>query len=459
MSSVLARAAGRARGPVIPFALILSLALAPLAIGSIHPQAWVPLLGLFYVAGLVAWGGARIDRARGGSVPDLPGWQPLLAINGLVLLQLVPLPSGLLARLSPGSYAACCIPFPVGGLSWYPISVSPGATLRGLAFLAGMSWLYVAVFRELSEERWRRRLCGALVVSGMILTLAALIQEASAQPHKIYGLLSLRADWAVFGPYVNRNHFAGFLAMVTPIAIGFAVEAVQAAAGHWRRVGFWAMLGTPAGGAALLRPAAAAFLLVGLFASGSRGGLMAFAASGLAFLLMSRRRRLVVLLVLPLLVLGPLTRVDLTPVFRGFDTRGFNRWELWRDAARLVPQFPLLGSGFNAFAVAYRPYQTLPDNTFWGEAHNDYLQALFDTGVLGLGVWSWLVLRLLVAGARARRADPISVGILAAIAAAAAHALVDFNWQIPANAATFVALVGLAVRQPQGHSGRATRGA
>jgi hypothetical protein len=53
--------------------------------------------------------------------------------------------------------------------------------------------------------------------------------------------------------------------------------------------------------------------------------------------------------------------------------------------------------------------------------------------------------------------DPLVAGIFAGIAASGAHAVVDFDWQIPANAAGFVALCGLAVagHRPQaGHRPR-----
>ena len=50
--------------------------------------------------------------------------------------------------------------------------------------------------------------------------------------------------------------------------------------------------------------------------------------------------------------------------------------------------------------------------------------------------------------AASRRASdsPLDAGILGALAALSCHNLVDFNWQIPANAATFVALAALATQ-------------
>ena len=48
---------------------------------------------------------------------------------------------------------------------------------------------------------------------------------------------------------------------------------------------------------------------------------------------------------------------------------------------------------------------------------------------------------------RAARLGPLDAGGLASLLALALHNVVDFNWQIPANAATFVAVAALASRR------------
>jgi len=430
---------------LIRVVVLFAVTAAPLAIGAIHPEAWVPFLVLAYAGGIASWARARMARALGHQDPEVPGWRALLALHLLVVVQLLPLPPGLLARVSPGSFAAYCIGVPEGLASgWFPITVDPPDTLRGLVFLGGMSLLYATVFREFRQERWRRRLCGALVGAGMFLTLAALVQAVSAQPTRIYGVWTPSPDWAVFGPYVNRNHLAGFLAVVAPLGLAFAFESVLAAVREWRRRGFWATLGAQTGSAALLRPAAAAFVLVGLLASGSRGGFVAFVASLPVFLLMSRQRLRVALVVVPLALLA-IGTVDMNPMLKGFETRGFNRWEAWADMLSLVEFFPVLGVGFNAFGSAYWPYQTFQRQEFWGEAHNEYLQILFDTGLVGVAIASFLAARLVRAALRSVGRGAVRGGVVAALAASGVHAVVSFNWQIPANAAAVVALCALAV--------------
>ena len=81
-----------------------------------------------------------------------------------------------------------------------------------------------------------------------------------------------------------------------------------------------------------------------------------------------------------------------------------------------------------------------------GEAHNDYLQVLLDLGLVGVSlVFPLLAIVFRRALARADR-SPLDLALLGSLLGLAAHALVDFNWQIPANALTYIALAAIVVR-------------
>jgi O-antigen ligase len=431
-------------------ALLLTLGLAPLALGAVHEPAFVPLLAVGSGVGLLSWGRGHWERARGAEVPRVPGRRLLLALHVLVLVQLVPLPPGLLRLVSPGSFAFHDAPSLVPLTTWHPVSVNPADTARGLAFLAGMSLLYAATFREFADERWRRRLAGTVVAAAFLMTLTALVQASSSDPTRIYGIWKPQWDWAVFGPYVSRNHFAGYLCLALPLALAFAAESLAALHRAWslRRVG-WVALGGPEGNAVVRRSAAALVVLVGLLASRSRGGLLAGAVSLVALPLVLRRGRAVLVLLAGLLVAGGVLWVDLEATRQAYLTRGFrrSRLELWTDTLPMVWDHPLLGSGFNAFGTAYLRYQTIWRSDWFGEAHNEYLQLLVDTGVVGAGLGAALLLLLFRGALRAGRRGYLDAGILGGLLAGCAHNLVDFNWQIPANAATFAALAGLAMRR------------
>src|SRR5207245_7608819 len=107
-------------------------------------------------------------------------------------------------------------------------------TAQAIVYMAAVSLLYAAAVREFRERTWRRRLAVTVVATGVVLTLVGLVQAASPDPRKIYGLWKPSDDWAVFGPYENRNHFGAYLVMAIPIAAGLAVEAARATARAWR---------------------------------------------------------------------------------------------------------------------------------------------------------------------------------------------------------------------------------
>ena len=434
---------------VLRVPVLFLLAAAPLALGAVHEPAFIPLLVIGSTVGIASWARGYWSRAHGIAVPAVAGGRLLMALHALVLVQLVPLPPAVLRVVSPGSFAfyESMSLIPIG---WRPVTVNPADTARGFAFLAGMSLLYAAVFREFEDERWRRRLAATVVLTACVMTLAALVQAASADPTRIYGLWKPRWDWGVYGPYVSRNHFAGYLAMAIPIAFGFAAESARSVRRSWgnRRFG-WVALGEAAGIATMRRGAAAMVLMVGLLASHSRGGLLAFGAGSFGVLAFRRRSRVLALALIAALVVVGLLWVDVGATRAAFVTRGLkqSRFGLWSDALRMFPRFPVLGAGFNAFGTSYTQYQTIERYEWYGEAHNEYLQALLDTGIVGAAVVAALLLRLLKAGVGAAEATPLDAGVLGAILACGVHNVVDFNWQIPANAATFAALAGLALRR------------
>ena len=426
--------------------VLVLLTTAPLLAGAVHEPVFIPLLLGCALAGLVTlW---RRRRAPG---PPLPGLRLLLGLHALVLLQLVPLPPFLLRAVSPGSFAFYANQLLVPPLvAWRPISVSPPDTLRGLAFLAAFSLLAIAVFHELGEGRWRRRLLRAVVFTGLALTVIALLQAVSSEPRRLYGVWQPRWDWAVFGPYVNRNHFAGYLVMAAALSVGLALEALARLRAAWTTRRHGLLLLGEAEGLAFARAAGVVMVIVaGLVASQSRGGVSAFGLAMLLLPLAAARRKATAFAILLFVVLG-VAWIGLEGVFQAFEVRGVrgSRLDLWRDMLPMARHFPVFGVGWNAFATAYPWYQTIWKTEWIGEAHNDYLQALLDGGVLGLAlVCSLLAIVLRSALARARR-SAVELGVLGALVGLALHELVDFGGQIPANAATGIALAAAALVAP-----------
>jgi O-antigen ligase len=431
---------------VARWTILVLLAASPLAIGSAYPAAYVPLLVASLAVGLYSL--HRLNRLRqsGAAFAEAPGERLLAALALLVTAQLVPLPPLLLSWLSPGSYAFYNDRLLVPLAEWRPITASPADTTRGLLFLVAMGLLYLAAYRELDHPLWRRRAARTVVGVGFVMTIEALVQQAISANH-IYGLWRPTWDWAVFGPYVNRNLFAGYMLMALGVGLGLTAESLGDLRRTWtrRRRRAWLALGDPEGTAFFRWAAVSMVLMVGLLATRSRGAILGLGVSALAILLVSRHR---VRTVLALLVVGGLGLAwfGVESHIQVFTSRGFQdlpRLAIWADSVRLVPLHPLFGAGFNAFGTSYLPRQRVFVHEWIGTTHSEYLQAAVDLGLLGFGLVAALCLVLIVRGARNAAQGAFHVGLFGAIAAVLAHNMVDINWQLPANAATFTVLAGL----------------
>jgi len=115
----------------------------------------------------------------------------------------------------------------------------------------------------------------------------------------------------------------------------------------------------------------------------------------------------------------------------------------------LIKDYPVFGAGGGTFYVAFPKYRPEKVLLFYDYAHNDYAQIAAESGILGLSLLGGVVVLSLIAALRAQwvRRDPLMRGMAFAstmgITALLIHSWVDFNLQIPANAALFMVILAL----------------
>ncbi len=415
---------------------------------SFHPSdRWI-VLDAESTYGLRSWT-FDLDRPR---LPSPPLLLPGIGFVALVLMQLVPWPP---------RFAA-----------W---TLSPADTLRGLGFLASALVLHVAAAAVFESPEARERFRTGLTVLGVALAFVALTQIALGVT-RIYGLVApLEPGGSLFGPFVNRNHFAGYMLLVVPVCLRVAGRALQRYA---RRAGErinlrrrLVAIGTPDGVRLLYALVPPLATISALVATTSRGALTAFAV-GLCLAALGLRRRKGV----PVWAMG-LAFVAMALSWYGLDRvqARFRVWSddapgrslVWKESLDRMPGRWLVGSGYNTFAWAVsraEPWQLpegatpwpaplasgpdgawpgvrvpsgLASSNWYREAHNDYVQLLVETGVPGLA----LALVAAIAVLRAARRDP---WLVAALASLLLHEAVDFDLQIPAIAILFVTLAATA---------------
>lgn len=412
-----------------------SVCLAPFVIGAIQRSVWIPLAQFWLVLG----GLAAALRWRVAGAPDDVGVavsRALLPIHAVFALQLLPLPAALLRTLSAGSHAAHFLPDPGDG-RFSPLSVSPLATIEAWLYVAGLQGLFLAL--QGFPVRQRRTVLHSLLAVILLLAGEGLWQSRSPNPHHLYGRIQVAVpsgfETAVFGPYLNRNHFA------TPMAVGAGLAAGLGASLVLENGGSIPLLRLPGALArVVLLTGASLFLTVTAAASGSRSGaLAALAALGIVALRTFGKG----LLLATLLAGAAMVTLSDSATFERFMRLDIvqSRWAPWIDMTTLFRFFPVFGSGIGTFAAAYWPYQRNAAYEFWQHAHNDYLQWLIEAGLLGLFALGLVVLRV-------RRDLKCLEGMreccLAAAGGFAAQAFLDFPSHVPANAALLVCVVALS---------------
>ncbi len=135
---------------------------------------------------------------------------------------------------------------------------------------------------------------------------------------------------------------------------------------------------------------------------------------------------------------GPVTRQGDDVTMRDLaNPESFSlRLSYWRVGLRIFSDYWLTGVGLGNFKWAYPVYQQLGDGNVQ-EAHNSYLQALAETGLLGgLAIvlfWGWLLLWLLARIAQEEDAHRrrLLLGLLAGLLAFLVHAGIDINFAHP----------------------------
>jgi hypothetical protein len=384
-----------------------------------------------------------------------------------ITLQLVPMPSILHDALSPRArpLAAATTLAPTAR-DWLPLSIEPYATRQALAtFVSAVAvfWLARAVFATGGV----RFFCRAVCAIGMVAALAALIQRATV-PALFYGLFEPHIAGAQpFGPFLNRNHFAGWLLLATPVAAGYLIAHVRIHQGDARTLRTIAR--SLAGSFGLVLLGAVIVMLATLLATTSRSAMVGVAVATLTGWALTRRRvdsgmrsaALPLLAGVALLVVVMFTDPAQIAerIGSSFERRDIDRLVIWRETLPLIRDFWTTGVGAGAYGAAMLVYQRtqvfmphLGGFAHFNQAHSHYLQIAAEGGLL-IGVPVALAVAALVTLARkALGADRgeifwVRTAAGASLAGIAVQSIWETSLRMPANALLGAALAALLVHR------------
>ncbi len=398
--------------------LIATLLASPFAFGAVEPWAWAALYILSF-AGLTFW---AIGNVRRRAVRII--WSPLYVPAALFLLLGVVQYIGHLTVNSSETREAL-------------IKLITDVVLF---FLAGQ------LFGEVSSKVWRT-FGFAVTAYAFLMGLFAILQFFSSQG-MIFWLVKSRGR--IFGPYVNHNDFAGLMEMLIPIAAAYVLSRSE---DDRHRV---------------LLAFGVCVSICALLLSASRGGFVALLGEILIFAWIlwkrspagtSRRHLLVGVLglvaatafffwIAPENVSNRLGSVG--NVVNAPEATYGDRMHVAFDSLLIFRDHPGLGAGLGSFGSIFPAYQSFPTNQLYPYAHNDYAQALAESGAVGgLIILGALILFFRLAFSKLRQrlgeeAGWIRLGAALAVCGLLIHSFVDFNLHIPANAAWFAVCAGLS---------------
>jgi O-antigen ligase len=300
-------------------------------------------------------------------------------------------------------------------------------------------FLFIQAFRtrrELQTFAW------FLLVLGFATGLFGIAQRFTFNG-KIYWFRELELGGLPFGPFVNRNHFAGLMELIAPLGLALL---------------------TFRGIRRDLIPLGILFVIIqisSLLLSSSRGGIISFFFSvGILFLITwlrkTDRTSFGILAMVLLAGMTLLVWLGVGQVASRFEKIGPGEVSLTRRAVmirgswKIFLAHPWTGTGAGTLVDVYPKYEGLYDGKVVEHSHNDYVELLADMGGVG-GVCGLAFLIIFLAGAlpkiNARQGHfsaALHAGAFAAVCGLMLHSTVDFNLHIPSNATLFLIQAYLA---------------
>jgi O-antigen ligase len=406
--------------------LSLLLAFAVMAFGSAEYWAMCTLqvasAVLFVIWAASQWANGRVE------ISYSPLFVPLLLLAGLIAFQLV----------------------------W------PRTEYWYATWFKALQWMCYAILFFISTQVLRG--ADRLKAFGLFLTcfgsLVALIAiaQGGTQSDKVFWIFSTDPGSVFYGPYPNHAHYAGLMEMLFPIPLVLGLSSLFRS--HGRTLLIFAAL----------------IMAGSIFLAASFGGIISFGGelAFLAILLLRQRRRGRVLLWGLVLLLGfSLLIVILQPAAlqerlehaqsKTEQMDATTRLAIARDSVPMILKKPLLGYGLGCFVEVFPSFRSFYTNDTVNAAHNDYVQALVELGLVGFALVAALVFLLLREGLRKARhwehdcESSMAMAALVGCVGILIHSLCDFNLQIPANAAMFATLAAVAAAKPLGFGTRSPR--
>ena len=309
---------------------------------------------------------------------------------------------------------------------WGSISLNRAGSTRFILLFIGawaMLWLVASM-----NTKQRAGILKILIIAGTLVAALGLVGNFILDTgHKIWWLIE--ADNRVGGgPFINRDHFASFCAMLVPLAFSFVIDPLLGVNPHIHNKDIHHKhrkdIGKHTNSERLLQKSVKkekkngrstkkriffaiclGILFTATVLSFSRGGmLMMLTATGItaAFwlkghpALATASTGLAVVIICTFLFWPSSQIQDRVATLRNLDTAMAYRNVMQRNTLEQWKHFPLLGSGSESFRTVNPALRKHAGTKTPLYAHNEYLQVLAENGIIGFLLFVALVVSLIV---------------------------------------------------------------
>lgn len=303
-------------------------------------------------------------------------------------------------------------------------------------------------------EAQLRNLVYLLLIIGGIQAVVGLIQYASGNPAFYFGMNpNFRSAQ---GTYVNRDHFVALMEMLLPIAVGLMLYSVGRSSYDRRAYSKAWVLNQ----VLIFGFLAIIIFLGGIFARSRTGVFLIMVAVLVSSFVFARhvggKQSVGLAAVFATISVGLATSIGLIPVLNRFVSKNpveDERFRIFENTIVGIKAFFPFGSGPGTFPDVYRAFQPIEQLYHVNNAHNDYLELMFEMGAFGVFIivgffsvyiFGWFKL----VGQIWSRVHFIKVAAGIGILLFMLHLLTEFLLHEPMNTIVFATLLGVFLRKP-----------
>ncbi|MCK9175014.1 MAG: O-antigen ligase family protein [Desulforhopalus sp.] len=436
---------------------LLPLLFAPLAFGTV--EFWS--LYLLEVLILIAFFATTFSLKRhGDSWLKVPGITPLFFILLFMLVQILPLPPGIIKALSPAAWQVYSPLFNAGYEGWIPLSINRDKTLEEFFRYACYALFYVTTIQQMRSGNRIKSTLLLIVYFATGIAVLAIAQQFTSHGD-IYWFRHAPSG-NPGGPWVNINQYAAFIEAIYPFALALFLIYRPRGLHYTFRQKLVTFFSSPRTNRYLILGTCVIILFSSVCVTLCRGGILTLILSLLLFTLLlghlrreASRKAIFVTAAMAIIVVGWFGWDQVLNEFgKTINAEGQiydSRFLIWQDTFQIIKDYPWFGAGFSSYMDLNPSYRSIITPAMVDHAHNEYLELLTDGGILTFIFAAWFVFTVLTGGWKwlKKRHDTcaqlLGIGAITAICAMLMHCTVDFNLHNAANGLYFFFLCGLLV--------------